>query len=79
MIDQDLIKRINFLATKKKSEGLSEEELVEQAKLRKQYLEQFKAGFEDRLMSIKVVDEDGKDVTPEKLKKAKQEREKRKC
>lgn len=76
MINQELIDRINFLANKKKSEGLSEKEQQEQQKLRQEYLKLFKEGFKDKLMSVKVVDPQGNDVTPEKLKKAKEERNK---
>ena len=42
MINEKLIERINFLANKKKKEGLSEVEIAEQNKLRKEYLEHFK-------------------------------------
>lgn len=73
-MSDELIARINFLANKKKTEGLSEAELEEQTLLRKEYLQEFKAGFKERLMSLKVVDEQGSDVTPEKLKQAKKER-----
>ena len=76
MIDQELIDRINFLANKKKAEGLNDEEIKEQQELRQEYLKLFKAGFKDKLMSIKVVDPEGNDVTPDKLKKAKEERTK---
>ena len=56
MIDQKLIDRINFLANKSKTEeGLTEEELAEQAELRKEYLRLFREGFRQRLESIKVV------------------------
>ena len=37
MIDPKLIARINYLANKKKTEGLTKEELIEQEKLRKEY------------------------------------------
>lgn len=73
-MSDELIARINFLANKKKTEGLSEAELEEQTLLREEYLQEFKAGFKERLMSLKVVDEQGSDVTPEKLKQAKRER-----
>ena len=56
MIDQKMIDRINFLANKSKTaEGLTEEELAEQAELRKEYLRLFREGFRQRLESIKVV------------------------
>ncbi len=61
MIDQKLIDRINFLANKSKTEeGLTEEELAEQAELRKEYLRLFREGFRQRLESIKVVKENDK-------------------
>ena len=59
-IDEKLIKRINELAKKKKEGTITQEELLEQQELRQEYLK-----------SIKVVDEKGNDVTPEKLKKEK--------
>lgn len=70
-IDEKLIKRINELAKKKKEGTISKQELVEQQELRQEYLKQFREGFKSQLRSIKVVDEKGHDVTPEKLKKEK--------
>ena len=57
MIDQKLIDRINYLANKSKTKGLTEEEKKEQAELRQEYLRLFKEGFRQRLESIKVVKE----------------------
>lgn len=57
MIDPKLIERINYLANKKKTEGLTAEELKEQETLRKEYLRLFKEGFRQQLDSIKVVKE----------------------
>lgn len=70
-IDEKLIKRINELAKKKKEGTITQEELIEQQELRQEYLKQFREGFKSQLKSIKVVDEKGNDVTPEKLKKEK--------
>ena len=61
MIDQKLIDRINYLANKSKNEGLTEEEKVEQANLRQEYLRLFKEGFRQRLESIKIVKGNGED------------------
>jgi uncharacterized protein YnzC (UPF0291/DUF896 family) len=73
---QDMIKRINELANKAKIEELNDAEKSEQASLRAQYLEKFRSGFNSQLMNLKVVDIDGNDVTPEKLKKAQKENKK---
>lgn len=70
-IDEKLIQRINELAKKKKEGTITNRELVEQQKLRQEYLKQFRAGFKSQLQSIKVVDENGNDVTPQKLKNEK--------
>ena len=67
-IDQKLIDRINVLARKKKDEGLTEAEAKEQQELRQEYLKQFRAGFEQQITSLKVVDPKGNDITPQKIK-----------
>lgn len=66
--------RINELARKEKSTGLSKEEKLEQAELRKKYLEEFRGSFKETLMNVKVVDPMGEDVTPDKLTKAQNKR-----
>lgn len=65
---KDLIKKINELAHKSKTIGLTEEEREEQQKLRQEYLAIFRGNMKNTLMNVKVVDEEGNDVTPEKLK-----------
>ncbi|MDR7870433.1 MAG: DUF896 domain-containing protein [Tissierellaceae bacterium] len=64
---KDLIEKINELAQKSKSVGLTEEEKEEQHKLRQEYLQVFRGNFKETLMNVKVVDKMGNDVTPEKL------------
>ena len=71
MLPDNLLERINELARKKKSEGLTESELSEQQKLRKEYIQLFRNQVEEQLATIKVVDEEGTDVTPDKLKELK--------
>lgn len=70
-ISDDLIKEINYLANKSKTVGLTEEEKKRQHKLRQEYLRIFRSGFKQQLKSIKVIDSEGNDVTPIKLKNAK--------
>lgn len=70
-ISQELIDEINALAHKKKTVGLTEEEAARQQELRQEYIRIFRGGFKQQLMSIKVVDEKGNDITPDKLKQAK--------
>lgn len=71
MSSEDLVQRINELANKSKEEALSEQEKAEQKKLREEYLSMIRNQVEDQLSSVKVVDPEGKDVTPDKLKELK--------
>ena len=73
MLPDGLLERINELAKKKKTDGLSDEEIKEQKQLREEYLKLFRGQIKNQLASIKVVDEEGTDVTPDKLKKLKEE------
>lgn len=56
MITPELLARINFLARKKKSEGLTEEELAEQKELYKIYLAAIREQVESTLENIEFVD-----------------------
>ncbi len=58
-MDQKKIDRINFLAKKKKAEGLTEEETIEQKNLRREYIDAFKQSLVSQLESIYIVDEKG--------------------
>ncbi|UQZ37161.1 DUF896 family protein [Paenibacillus sp. PK3_47] len=55
----ELVARINELARKQKSDGLTEEELAERAKLREIYLGNIRRNFRAQLDTIEIVDEDG--------------------
>lgn len=52
-----LVERINVLARKQKSEGLTEEELKERSELREIYLNNIRKNFRQQLDSIEWVDE----------------------
>ena len=53
-----------------KQQVSSIEEAKEQTQLRKEYLETFRSSMRDTIEHVKVVDPDGNDVTPEKVKQA---------
>lgn len=67
----ELLKRINELAREAKVRQLTDEEVAERDRLRKAYLKIFREGFRQQLLNTKVVDEEGNDITPEKLKREK--------
>lgn len=69
MLPQEQLDRINELVRKQRSEGLTEEEKTEQKDLREKYVNAFRENMRSQVEGLKVVDEEGKDVTPEKLKK----------
>lgn len=73
-MEQQKIDRINELARKKKTVGLTESEKVEQAELRQEYIEGYKRSLRHHLAGIKLVDEEGNDVTPEKLRQIQREK-----
>ena len=56
MITKELIERINQLARKQRSEGLTDEERAEQQKLRKSYLACFRENMKNVLDQIEIVD-----------------------
>lgn len=57
----DRLKRINELARKKKSTGLTLEEETERKKLHKEYLAAFRKNVEMQLDNVYIVDNNGKE------------------
>ena len=57
-MNQEKIDRINWLARKSRSEGLTPEELEEQAVLRREYIDDFKANLRAQLDRIEIVEDD---------------------
>lgn len=58
-MDNTKIDRINALAHKQKSVGLTEEEKIEQAELRKEYIESIRASLRANLNNISIQEADG--------------------
>ena len=65
-MEKEKIERINFLAKKAKTEGLTEAETAEQAELRREYIEGYKANLRASLDNTYVMDAEG---NKQKLKK----------
>ena len=53
------IKRINELYRKSKNEGLTEAEKEEQARLRRQYIDDFKRNLKGALENVDIQEKDG--------------------
>jgi uncharacterized protein YnzC (UPF0291/DUF896 family) len=71
MLSPEKLQRINELSRKSKTTGLTMEEAKEQTNLRKEYLETFKSSMRDTIEHVKIIDPEGNDVTPEKVKESK--------
>lgn len=71
MMTKEKLERINYLAKKAKSEQLTDKEKQEQHDLRQEYLDNIRSSFTNQLSSVKVIDPEGNDVTPEKVKELK--------
>ncbi|MCS1351112.1 DUF896 domain-containing protein [Mechercharimyces sp. CAU 1602] len=56
MITKEMIERINTLAHKQKSEGLTSNEKEEQAHLRAQYLKTIRGRVKEQLSQVRKVD-----------------------
>ena len=68
MLTADKLNRLNELAKKKKLGTITDEELKEQQVLREEYLMPFRESMKNTIENVKVIDPNGEDVTPEKLK-----------
>lgn len=66
---KNITKRINELAHKSKTSGLTHLEKEEQKNLREEYIKKFRNSLKNTLLNTKIVDPMGNDLTPDKLKK----------
>ena len=76
MMSKEKLSRINDLAKKSKAEGLSKEEKEEQSKLREEYLQNIRQSFTNQITNMTVIDPEGNDVTPDKVKSIKEKNKK---
>ncbi|MBY0120593.1 DUF896 domain-containing protein [Bacillus sp. S/N-304-OC-R1] len=68
MLPKEKLNRLNALAKKAKEVGLTESEAKEQSALRREYLQTFRSSMLTTLKGVTIIDPNGNDVTPEKLK-----------
>lgn len=73
MLSKEKIARINALSKLAKEGKLTEEQAKERTALRKEYLDVFRSTMRDTIEHVKVVDEEGNDVTPDKIKQIKEQ------
>ena len=76
MMTKEKLERINYLAKKSKNGTLTSKEKEEQQKLRNEYLQNIRQSFKNQLSSVKIIDPEGNDVTPEKVKNLKNKNKK---
>ncbi|MDO5301446.1 MAG: DUF896 domain-containing protein [Tissierellia bacterium] len=65
-----IIKKINEMKAVEKTRPLTEEENRELDRLRKEYVALFRESFRSTLLNTVVLDGEGREVTPSKLKQA---------
>jgi uncharacterized protein YnzC (UPF0291/DUF896 family) len=69
MLSKEKLSRINELAKKAKTSKLTAEEAKEQSALRAEYLQTFRSSMLNTLKGVTIVDPLGNDVTPDKIKR----------
>lgn len=74
MLNPEKINRINELARKKKTLGLSDQEQAEQDQLRQEYLQVFRSHMKKQVEGVKIIDSHGNDLTSEKVKAIQKEK-----
>lgn len=74
MLSKEKIARINELSKKSKTAGLTQEEAKEQSRLRSEYLQSFRNSMANTLENVTIIDPEGNDVTPQKVKDIRENR-----
>lgn len=75
MISAEKFTRLNNLARKKKAMGLTQSEAKEQHLLQQEYLTAFRKNTRETIENMTVIDIQGNDVTPEKIKALRAEKD----
>ena len=65
-----VLNRINELAHIAKNRPLTAEETAERDRLRREYLAAIRGQVDGQLLATRIVDSEGNDVTPQKLREA---------
>jgi len=74
MLSKEKIARINELAKKSKTVGLTPQEAKEQTKLRSEYLQSLRKSMSNTIENLTIIDPEGNDVTPDKVKLIKEQK-----
>ncbi|EUJ17236.1 DUF896 domain-containing protein [Listeria aquatica] len=74
MLEKAKIDRINELSRKKKTEGLTADEKIEQETLREEYVKSFRSHMRQTIENTKIIDPKGNDITPHKVKELKRKK-----
>ncbi|AQY51009.1 hypothetical protein PWEIH_13135 [Listeria weihenstephanensis FSL R9-0317] len=76
MLEKSKIDRINELSHKKKAGTMTADEKIEQDTLREEYIKSFRNQVRDTIEHTTFIDPNGDDVTPDKIKRKREERKK---
>lgn len=76
MLSKEKIARINELANKSKTKGLTPAEAKEQTQLRGEYLRSFRKSMSNTIEHLTIIDPEGNDVTPDRVKQIKENNKK---
>ncbi|SER23300.1 Uncharacterized protein YnzC, UPF0291/DUF896 family [Granulicatella balaenopterae] len=69
-----ILSELKVLSAKKKAGTITPEEVEKQKALREEYMTIFRSALRGHIEGIKVVDNDGNDITPDKLKQVQKEK-----
>ncbi len=71
---EQILSELKLLSAKKKAGTITPKEVEKQKELREEYMTIFRSALRGHIEGIKVVDNDGNDITPDKLKQIQKEK-----